>query len=162
MVALNSTKTEELPDSDFPEIPTGEYKVLVKSIDEALHKKIPQKYLKVRLEILEGDYANKPLFDQWYGLIPGTSGAFVSLSDKMNIEKSSLSRFKSLLKALDISNIDNTNILIDKIVTVKARLSGGFTNIDAYETSASGVVTNTQHPIPDSNDNSNNTGSGWT
>lgn len=136
MVAINNTNREDLPKSDFPEIPSGDYLCVVQSIAEDIHKKVPQKYLKVKLQILEGQYQNSLFFDDWYGLIAGTEGAFRTLSDKVDLEKMSLVRFGSMLDALNLKGIANTDPMIGQTVMVSVKLKGGYTNVQSYKPSA--------------------------
>ena len=136
MVAINNTNRADLPTSDFPEIPSGEYLCVVQSISEDIHKKVPMKYLKVKLQILEGQYKNSLFFEDWYGLIAGTEGQFVNVVPSFNIEKASQVRFGEMLDALNLKGIANTDPMVGQAVMVKVVLKDGRTNVRGYKPSA--------------------------
>lgn len=130
--------TDQIKSMDFPEIPSGEYLVMIQSIEQDIDKDAQAPYPKVTFQILEGQFANQKLFDRWKGILPQTETVFGKNTQY------SLSRVKSLLAALGMANCNDLTLLVNQQVRAKVRLKDGFSNIQSFSPAVAQPLTNSQ------------------
>lgn len=140
MVSLGGpVSRDQVPNDEFEALPAGEYTVSIDSIEPDTHPDIGQQFLSLKLQIVSGEYSGRFFRDRWHGLIPGTAGAFSELGGpKFDVEKASQVRLGTMMDAVGLSTLEDTNQFLGKIVVVKVNNKDGWNNVKKY--SASGGV----------------------
>ncbi len=109
------------PAEDFEVIPPGKHTALIIESEVKVTKKGTGRYIYLKMQIVDGQYRDRPLFDQINIQNPNTQCVEIGLRS-----------LSALARALELAHVEDTDQLLNRVVVAHVKVKDGQNSIRTY------------------------------
>ncbi len=159
MLNINTNELPEKQENDFSPF-KAQVPVLIEQFQVDTNQQTGLQYLSLKAQVLDGEYKGRILWDDFNGLIDGTSEAWNNARN-FNITEASGARIRTLLEAVGLPQLTDPSQLVNKTCVMDVYVNKkGYQAVSKYL--AAGVQSTPQQAAPQANNPSANPGTAST